>query len=131
MSDEDNETWDALEELHREGKIEMEPSGDPDAEPGFSLTEHGLANARDQLRENDEMVLFMVQVHLTETVDRKKDEAEVAEALIDLAKWLRDDAGINVFRVLRRNPEAMEAIDFEGLGEGYISRFDPEEADHE
>lgn len=132
MTDDDDEMWEALEELHREGRIRVEPSGDPDdPEPAFSLTEHGLASARDQLRENDEMVLFLIQVHLTETVERKQDESEIAEALIDLAKWVRDDVGVNIFRVLKRNPEAAQAIDFDGLSEAFLQRFDAEGDDGE
>lgn len=126
----DDETWAALEELHHDGRIEMEPSGDPDdPEPAFSLTEHGLAHARGQLRENDEMVLFLIQVHLTETVEREQDESEIAAALVELAEWVRDDVGVNIFRVMKRNPDAKHAIDFDGLGEAFIQRFDPEADD--
>lgn len=127
MTSGEDETWKALEELWREGRLEMEPPAEPGGEARFSLSEHGLASARDQLRENDEMVLFLVHVHLNETVERKKDESEIAEALIDLAKWVRDDVGVNIFRVLKRNPEAAEAIDFGGLSEKFIKQFDAEE----
>jgi hypothetical protein len=130
MTSGEDETWDALEELYREGRIDVEPSGDPDdPEPSFSLTEHGLASVRDGLRENDEMVLFLIRVHLSETVERRQDESEIAERLIELAEWVRDDVGVNIFRVMKRNPEAAPVIDIEDLGESFIQWFDSEADD--
>lgn len=122
----EEEMWDAIQELYDEGKIDHVLTDETD-EPAFALSEKGVESARASLQENDAMVLYMVQIHLNETVDRQKDESEVAEALIDLAKWMRDDAGVNVFRVLERSET--EIIDFEGLPEGFLERFDADAGD--
>lgn len=123
MSEE--ETWDAIQDLYEEGKIDHVLTDETD-EPAFTLNEKGMKSARQSLRENDAMVLFLIQTHLSRTVERRKDESEIAEALVDLAKWVRDDVGVNIFRVMERNPEAAEAIDFSGLSETFIEQFDPE-----
>jgi len=124
----EDEVWDAMESLHREGKVEVEPSGDPDGDPGFSLSEHGEAAAKDLLREKDDAVL-MVLAEALKNVDRPGDPSNVAEALVDIAKFIRDDVGVNAFRVIQRNPEKAPGISAEDLSEAFIEQFDPDEDD--
>lgn len=131
MSDEEDEIWGGLEDLWREGKINHVPSEDPDEEGGFTLTEHGNAAARDLLRENDDAVIMLLSVHIEEHVDKKGDPKRVAEALTEIAEWIRDDAGVNAFRVLKRNPEKAPGINVEGFSEAFLSQFDPDEEDDE
>jgi hypothetical protein len=123
MSD-DDDTWDALEELWEEEKIEHVPAvGDVD-DPQFKLTDEGRDAAREVLRENDDAVLMLLSIAV-ENVDRPNDESAVAEALVEFAGVLRDDAGVNAFRVLRRHPEKAPGIDVENIADEFVRRFDP------
>jgi len=124
----DDEAWDAMEALYREGKVEVEPSGDPDGDPSFSLSEHGEAAAEDLLREDDEAVLLFL-AEAVKNVDRPGDPSNIASELIDMAGWLRDEVGVNAFRVLKRNPEKAPGISVEDLPEKYLEQFDPGETD--
>lgn len=126
----EDEIWDALEELWRDEKVEHVPTvGDVD-EHHFSLTDEGTEYARDLLRENDEGVLMLVQLVL-QGVDRPGDTEAVSEALVEFGVHLRDDVGVNVFRVLRRHSEEVQGIDVEDLPEAFIEDFDPEVDDDE
>lgn len=123
----EDETWDALEELWREGKIDHVPGiGDVDS-PQFNLTDEGVKATRELFRENDDAVLMLLSIAVKDQVARPNDESELAEVLTTFAKKLRDDAGVNAFRVIRRNPEKAPGIDAEGLPEAFVEQFDPPE----
>jgi hypothetical protein len=120
----DDETMDALGELFREEKVNMDVPADPDEEANFSLTDEGTEAAREILRENDQAVLMVATMQL-ESMERSGDSEAVSRQLIDLGAWLRDDSGVNLFRVLRRNPEAMPTFQAEDLPEEFLEVFDP------
>lgn len=125
----EGESWKALEELWREGKIDHVPSiGDVD-EHNFTLTDEGTESARELLRENDDAVLMLLSIVVKEHVARPNDESELAEFLGMFAEKLREDVGVNAFRVIRRNPEKAPGIDVEGLPEAFVEQFDPVEDD--
>jgi hypothetical protein len=118
----EEEVWDALEELHQDSKIDHVPGIGSDVDPAFTLTDKGIESARHHLKENDEAVLLFVHVVLSE-VDRPMDTTALAEALDDVGQHLRDDVGVNVFRVLRR--QDVDWFDAEGLPEEFVEVYDP------
>lgn len=122
----EEETLEALEELHHDGDVEVVAGlGENLDEPSFRLTDSGEDRATSVLQEKDEAVLYIVQMHLSR-VGKIKDPDAVTKALVELGKVLRDDAGVNVFRVLERNQQEdwPLQIDFEGLPEDFVEVFD-------
>lgn len=122
----EEETLEALEELHHDGDVEVVPGiGNDVDEPSFRLTDSGEDRATGVLQEKDEAVLYIVRMHLSR-VGKSKDPKAVTKALVGLGKHLRDDAGVNVFRVLERNQteDWPLQIDFEGLPEEFVEVFD-------
>lgn len=121
----EDDAWDALEELWEEGKVEHVPGiGDVD-EHRFTLTENGVEDAEQLLREDDDQVLWLFGFHLDRNVERKNNKDEMLDEIVSFAKTLRDTAGVNLFRVLARNPDVYEWIDADGLANDFIEAFDP------
>lgn len=124
----EEETLEALEELHHDGAVEVVPGVGSDMdEPSFRLTETGDEMAEEVLQENDDAVLYLIGIHLSQ-VGKIKDSNVLAEALVEIGVLLRDDAGVNVFRVLERNPDAFPIeVDFEGMPDDFVGVFDADE----
>lgn len=119
----EDEVWDALEELHREGDIDHVPGIGSDVDPAFTLSDSGVKRATEVLRESDEAVLYLVGLAAQ---DALKSDHSVAEALVRFGGHLRDDADLNVFRVMRRHSERIDWLDVDGLPDEFVEAFDPE-----
>lgn len=120
----DDETFEALEELYREGKIDHVPGIGSDTEPGFTLTDAGDRAAEDLLREDDDALLFLVSLFLDD-VDRPGDTEAVSRMLVKAGRLIRDEIGRNIFRVMADNPDAVPGIDADDLPETFLEAFDP------
>lgn len=116
----EEEAWDALEDLYREGKIDHVPTIGSGGEPAFTMTDEGMDHARGVMRENDAALAMLMQL----AVDNADDGEEVG-ALVGMAETIRDDAGVNVWRRLREHAESLPTIDFEELPERFYEEFDP------
>lgn len=120
MSEQD--AWEGLEEAYRDGLIDHVPGLGSDVDPAFELNEDGEREAERILRENDGAVFHVLSMALD-------DADDTTEGLVKIAGFLRDEAGVNAFRVMERHPEACPGIDIENVPEEYIEQFDPPEED--
>lgn len=124
----EDEVWEGLEELWEDELIEHVPAlGDVD-DHHFTLTDDGTRYAEQLLRESDDAVLLLVATAV-DNVDRPGDSSAIASALVDIGKIIRDNAGVNIFRVMRRNPEQCPGLDVAELDEEFVAAFDPSEED--
>lgn len=124
----EGEALEALEELHHDGDVEVVPGVGSDMdEPGFRLTDSGVESAEEVLRENDDAVLMVVGMHLSR-VGKINNSDAVTEALVEIGTHLRDDAGVNIFRVIGRNPDTLPiSVDVDGIPDELIEEFDPDQ----
>lgn len=121
-----------LLDLKEEGKLEFLDSRDEHGDAEMSLTDEGRGAAADLLRNNDDAVLFALKIHFGKTFDdlESVSERDIWLAIADLADTLKDD-GVNLFRVLERNPEKTPGIDVSDIPESIIQLFDTENAGNE
>lgn len=89
------------------------------------LTESGQEQVSELLRENDEEVLQSVRVGV-EDFDLQEDRAQFTTRLTQVAQYMRDDVGVNVFRVLDRNPKAAADLGLGDISQELIGQFEPE-----
>lgn len=122
----EDEVWDSLEELYREGDVDPVPGIGSDVDPRFTLSESGERRAEDLLRENDEALLYLVGLAAQ---DGFNSDGSVAQSLVSFGTRIRDDVGVNVFRVMKRHSEKIDWLDIEGVPEEFVQAFDPEEGD--
>lgn len=116
----EDEVWGSLETLYGEGKVDHVAGIGSDVKPGFTLTDEGIESAREVLRENDGALGMMLQLAV-----ENAEPGEEPAAIVSMAKQIRDDVGVNVFRRLRAHRDDIPAIDFEGLPEHFYDKFDP------
>lgn len=131
MSDDDHgldedEVFEALGELYREGKVDMEPAvGNVDARKRkFSLTEKGFAGVRETFEESDAAVLYLVGLVLEEQRPFESEE-DLGSALLKFSNWFADETGINAIRIINRNVDDVPYIR-EPLPESVAEPFDRE-----
>lgn len=116
-------------ELEEAGKIEgahNETTGTKEV----NLTESGQEQVTELLRESDEEVLRSLQAGV-EDFDLQADRAQFVTRLTAISQHMRDDVGVNVFRVLERNPEAAAELGLEDISQELIEQFEPENGDSE
>lgn len=122
----------ALLDLKQEGKIEFhDDDRDEEGDPTMSLSDDGRGAAVGLLQNNDDAVLFMLKIHFGQEFDEldSVSEKDVWQAITELAKTLRSD-GVNLFRVLKRNPEKTPGIDVSNIPLSIIKQFDADESSH-
>jgi len=122
MSDDQDPVWAALEELYHDGEADVVPGIGSDTEPAFELTEEGEESAHTLFAKSDEAVMFLVKTVIRHA-DEPLSEGLVAQVIVELAPRLRDDAGVNLLRVLRRQDPAW--FDTDGLTESDVEAYDP------
>lgn len=122
----EDEVWDCLEELYRGGDIDHVPGIGSDVEPAFTLSESGERRAENLLRENDEALLYLIGLAAKDALN---SDQSVAQALVSFGALIRDDVGVNVFRVMKRHSEKIDWLDIEGVPEEFVQAFDPEEGE--
>jgi len=121
MGDGQDPVWTALEELYHDRKVDVVPGIGSDTEPAFELTEKGEESATSLLAESDEAVMFLVNTVIRD-VDEPLSEELVARTVAKLAPRLRDDADVNLLRVLRRQDPTWFNAD--GLADEEVAKFD-------
>lgn len=122
MSDDNDPIWDALEEMYRDGEVDVVPGIGGDTEPAFTLTDKGLESATDLLSENDDAVLSLLVMVINQS-EGEITADHVAEVIAKLAPRLRDDAGVNLLRVLQRQDPPW--FDADGLTQSDLEAYDP------
>jgi hypothetical protein len=123
MNMDEEDIMEGLEELYRDGDIDHVPGIGSDTEPAFKLNDSGRESARQLLRDNDGAVLMLVQLTLND-VDRPGDSEALAEALDGLATQVSEDAGVNVFRVLKRHGDDIEWLETDSMSESFLQQYD-------
>lgn len=116
----EDEIWDALEELHDEERVEHVPD---DGEPKFRLTDLGVESAEELIGENDDAAMTIVAMAIQD-VERKGDPEAVMRAIVKAGRILQADAGVNVMRLLKRHPKGDELVDTDVINEGMIEVFE-------
>jgi len=122
MSDDQDPLWDALEEMYHDGEVDVAPGIGSDTEPEFTLTDDGVKSAIDLLAEDDQAVMYFLQMVIT-AGDAGVTEERVASVIAKMAPLLRDDAGVNLLRVLNRQDPSWFNTD--ALTESDLEAYDP------
>lgn len=117
----------ALEKLAADGHVEEEYD-DQTKSLKYGLTDGGKEHIEDRLRENDDMALFLFQIMWNDEVNDEPWADTPTKKLVRIACELRDNSGINILRVLKRNQDQYEGgpqID-EDTPEEILEEFDPD-----
>jgi hypothetical protein len=122
ISDGQDSVWAALEELYHDREVDVVPGIGSDTDPAFELTDKGEESALTLLAESDEAVMFLVKTAIRHA-DEPLSEELVARVIAQLAPRLRDDAGVNLLRVLRRQDPPW--FNTAGLSAEEVAKFDP------
>lgn len=125
MSDRDIQA--AIEKLAYEGHIEEEWDSE-DEELKYSMTDSGLAYAEEMIREDDDAALFLFGLMWNGELDGEWPDSP-EKKFLKIAETFRDEIGLNIVRVLKRNGGAYEGGPKigEDAPEEFLEKFDPDE----
>lgn len=125
----DREVRKSLEELLSEGHIEEEWDSESQ-DHRYSLTPGGKEYAEEQICEDDDMALFLFKLMWNDRVNDRPwaEDGDNQKKFLRIALTMRDDIGVNIVRVLKRNSDKYEGGPqiAEDAPEHVLEEFDPD-----